>query len=221
MPRASQRPPSVDCRTMSVHRGCRLLRNGVMHASPRHLRTSHVRKPSGAGSSVQLPGSAARTLIKARGSFLGVARMQKVNRPTQPDARSMTGLRALILVVERDPHVRRLERYFLEDAGFAVEFATDGEQALLLAQRHQPAIVITEILVPKRDGLSVCRALKADPATHDMIVLVLSILAAEDRAREAGADAFLRKPVNECLLVDSVRKLLGPFLAEGHSHGPH
>ena len=147
--------------------------------------------------------------------------MQKVNRPTQPDARSLAGLRALILVVERDPHVQRLERYFLEDAGFAVEFATDGEHALLLARQHLPAIVITEILVPKRDGLSVCRALKADPATHGMLVMVLSMLAADDRAREAGADAFLRKPLNECLLVDSVRKLLGPFLAEGHLHGPH
>ena len=61
-------------------------------------------------------------------------------------------MRALILVVERDPHVKALERYFLEDAGFAVEFADDGQQAIELA-RLQPAIVITEILVPKSDGL--------------------------------------------------------------------
>jgi len=88
----------------------------------------------------------------------------------QPDARSLTGLRALILVVERDPHVQRLGRYSLEDAGFVVEFVTDGERALLLARQHLPAIVITEILVRKR--LSVCRALKADPATHGMLVLI-------------------------------------------------
>ena len=150
------------------------------------------------------------------------APMEEVNTSSKAtDTRALTGLRALILVVERDPHVQRLERYFLEETGFTVEFASDGERALDLARTLHPSIVITEILVPKRDGLSVCRALKNDPPTHDIIVLVLSILAAEDRARECGADAFLRKPLNESLLIDSVRKLLGPLLAEGQTHGPH
>ena len=128
-------------------------------------------------------------------------------------------MRALILVVERDPHVKTLERYFLEEAGFAVEFADDGLQAIELARRMRPAIVITEILVPKCDGLTVCRTLKRDDATRPIIVLILSILAAEDRAREAGADGYLRKPLNDTLLVESVRKLLHPILAETRSHG--
>jgi len=129
------------------------------------------------------------------------------------------GLRALILVVERDPHVQRLERYFLEEAGFTVEFAVDGHQAIELARTLQPAIIITEILVPKCDGLTVCRTLKRDPATRHITVLVLSILAADDRAREAGADAFLRKPLNDTLLIESVRKLLAPLFAQGQEHG--
>ena len=128
------------------------------------------------------------------------------------------GMRALILVVERDPHVQRLERFFLEEAGFSVEFAEDGHQAIELARKLRPTIMITEILVPKCDGLTVCRTLKADPATRHVIVLVLSILAAEDRAREAGADRFLRKPLNETALLESVRKLLLPILAEGEAH---
>ena len=132
----------------------------------------------------------------------------------------MTGSGALILVVDRDPHVKRLETYFLEEAGFRVEFADDGEDAIEQARRLRPAIVITEILVPKRDGLSICRILKSDPRTHHVIVLVLSILAAEDRAREAGADGFLRKPLNDTLLIDCVRRLLQqPTLAEGQIHG--
>jgi CheY-like chemotaxis protein len=131
------------------------------------------------------------------------------------------GMRALILVVERDPHVQRLERYFLEEAGFSVEFATDGQQAIEMARRLRPAIMITEILVPRCDGLTVCRTLKADPLTRGVIVLVLSILAAEDRARDAGADRFLRKPLNDALLVESVRKLLQPLLTEGEAHGSH
>ena len=115
---------------------------------------------------------------------------------------------ALILVVERDPHVRALERYFLEQAGYAVELADDGEVGLELARKLRPQIVLTEILVPRKDGLAVCRELKADPATRGTIVLVVSMLAAEERAREAGADAFLLKPLNDVLLVDSVRRLL-------------
>ena len=118
------------------------------------------------------------------------------------------GRRALILVVERDPHVRALERYFLEEAGFAVDFALDGKAALDRARRSQPAILVSEILVPGLDGLSVCRALKGDPKTRQIAVLIFSILAAEERAREAGADAFLRKPLNETRLVDSVRMLI-------------
>ena len=132
------------------------------------------------------------------------------------------GSRALILVVERDPHVRALERYFLEEAGFVVEFAEDGMRALELARELMPNIVIAEILVPKCDGLSVCRTLKRDPATRRIIVLILSILAAEERAREAGADGYLRKPLNDTSLIDSVCKLIEPVASTRQGfHGPH
>lgn len=120
-----------------------------------------------------------------------------------------TGGRAIILVVERDPHVRELEAYFLEEAGYAVEFTSDGMAALERAQRLRPDIVITEVLVPKLDGLALCRRLKEDPATKGIMVLIFSILAAGSRAREAGADAFLTKPLAEHHLVETVRQLLG------------
>ena len=116
--------------------------------------------------------------------------------------------KAIILVVERDPHVRELEEHFLLSAGYSVEFQSDGNGALLEARRTIPDIVITEILVPKLDGLSLCRQLKADPRTRDISVLIFSILASSGRAREAGADAFLLKPLAEHTLVETVRKLL-------------
>lgn len=116
--------------------------------------------------------------------------------------------RAIILVVERDPHVRELEAYFLNEAGYAVEFTADGPSALDLAQKLRPDIVITEVLVPKLDGLALCRRLKEDPATRSIMVLIFSILAASTRAREAGADAFLMKPLAEHRLVDTVRQLM-------------
>jgi len=116
--------------------------------------------------------------------------------------------RALILVVERDPHIMKLERFFLESAGFRVEFADDGMHGLERARSLVPRILITEIMLPGMDGLKVCRSLKADPATRHIPVLVFSILAAEGRALEAGADAFLRKPLDDERLLETVTRLL-------------
>ena len=123
--------------------------------------------------------------------------------------------RALIMIADQDIHVRGLERYFLEEAGFEVDFADDGEAGLERARVRQPQIVITEILLPRMDGLSVCRALKSDPATRKVRVLVFSVLAAEDRALEAGADAFMRKPLDDKLLIETVRSLLPQEVSGG------
>jgi CheY-like chemotaxis protein len=116
--------------------------------------------------------------------------------------------KAIILVVDRDPHVRELESHFLNEAGYSVGFAQDGDGALEQARKLLPDIIITEILVPALDGLTLCRRLKADPQTRDISVLVFSILMAAGRAREAGADAFLLKPLAKHTLVDTVRRLL-------------
>lgn len=123
--------------------------------------------------------------------------------------------RALILVVERNPIVRRLERYFLEQAGFTVEFAIDGLSAFKLAQELKPKILVTEILVPELDGLKLCREIKSSPDTSHILVLIFSHLHAEDRAREVGADAFLIKPLDEQSLITTVEKLLVSVRSKG------
>jgi CheY-like chemotaxis protein len=126
----------------------------------------------------------------------------------EPMGSSSERQRALILVVERNPVVQRLERYFLEQAGYETEFASDGLSALKRAQELRPTILVAEILVPELDGLSLCRALKSDPVTKSIRVLIFSHLHAEDRALEAGADAFLVKPLADELLISTVEKLL-------------
>ena len=111
-------------------------------------------------------------------------------------------------MVEKDPNIRALEAYFLNEAGYAVEFAADGPAALEQAQRIRPDIIITEVLVPKMDGLALCRRIKSDENLRGTVVLIFSILAVQSRAKEAGADAFLMKPLAEQRLVDTVRQLL-------------
>ncbi len=126
--------------------------------------------------------------------------------------------RALILVVERNPVVQRLERYFLEQAGYTVEFASDGQSALQRARELRPRIVVTEIMVPVLDGLSLCRILKSEPQTAHALVLIFSHLHAEDRAREVGADAFLLKPFSEERLIETVEKLIASAIGKPNAN---
>ena len=137
-----------------------------------------------------------------------IDQFQAVEAQPATTTSSSKGGRAIILVVERDPHIRDLEAYFLKEAGFKVEFAADGVAALEQAQKIRPDIVITEVLVPKLDGLSLCRRIKGDANLRGTVVLIFSILAVKSRADDAGADAFLMKPLAEQRLVDTVRQLL-------------
>ena len=77
-----------------------------------------------------------------------------------------------------------------------------------MAREMKPDIIITEVLVPKLDGLALCRAVRKEAELKDTVVLIFSILAAQGRAHEAGADAFLMKPLAEQRLVQTVRELL-------------
>ena len=120
----------------------------------------------------------------------------------------MTGAALLVLIVERDPHVRELETHFFEQAGYQVRAVADGHAALELAITLQPAVVVTEVLVTRIDGLALCRQLKANPATKHIPVVVFSILAANARANEAGANAFLMKPLAKERLLGVVHTLV-------------
>jgi DNA-binding response OmpR family regulator len=115
-----------------------------------------------------------------------------------------------VLIVERDRNVRDLQSHALRAAGFEVAFVEDGEVALADATSQPTALVVTEILIPKLDGLTLCRRLRADHATCAVPVLVFSILSAAARAEEAGASAFLRKPFIESTFIATVSLLTTP-----------
>lgn len=120
---------------------------------------------------------------------------------------SQEGEPPMVLIAERDRNVRKLQQFFLERAGYGVEFADDGQDALDRALLAPPSLVVTEILLPRVDGLALCRRLRDDPRTRDVPVIVFSILAAAGRAEEAGATAFLRKPLVETVFVPVVERL--------------
>lgn len=119
-----------------------------------------------------------------------------------------------IIVIERDRHVRELLIEFLGSAGYALELFDEGVTALAAVRSQPPALVILEILVPKLDGLTLCRAIKLAPATSDIPVLVLSVLNASDRAHLAGADGFMLKPIEQRRLLATVERLTSPTRQE-------
>jgi CheY-like chemotaxis protein len=116
--------------------------------------------------------------------------------------------RRVILIAERDRNVRELQSFFLDNAGFAVEFADDGQCALDRVRLDPPALLITEILIPKIDGLTLCRLVRNDTAIDDVPVIVFSILAAAARANDAGAAAFLRKPLVESTFLAAINGVI-------------
>ena len=125
------------------------------------------------------------------------------------DGDAETSARKTLYVVDRDPHVRRLVQQFVGNR-YGVEFFDDGGAALDRVRTSPPAVLVTEILVPRLDGLALCRLIKGDPTTHDVPVLIFSVLAADERATAAGADAFLNKPLERESLIASLRDLTFP-----------
>lgn len=115
---------------------------------------------------------------------------------------------ALVLLADRDPQLRILAEAFLVGAGHRVVFAADGVEALRMVAELRPAVLITEILLPKLDGLALCRKVKSDGKLAATRILVFSILAASLRARDAGADAFLAKPMAKDRFSSALASLL-------------
>ena len=106
-------------------------------------------------------------------------------------------------------HAKQIDRFIrLSPQGYETEVAPDGERALQRGRSDKWDLILLEVMLPKLDGLALCRTVKNDPALRHIVMLVFSILAVQSRANEAGADAFLMKPLAEKRLVETVRQLL-------------
>lgn len=116
---------------------------------------------------------------------------------------------ATILVVDDDPHLRVLLTMTLERERYRVICAKDGQEGLEMARQHLPRLVLLDGEMPVMHGFDVCRALKSDPATRRITVLMLSAKAREDdiaRGLAAGADAYITKPFSPLALLARLRQ---------------
>jgi two-component system phosphate regulon response regulator PhoB len=116
-----------------------------------------------------------------------------------------------ILVVDDEPDIVALVVYHLAKAGFRISTASNGADALRLAQQDRPALIVLDIMLPGMSGLEVLEQLRADEAGQDIAVLLLTARRDEpDRIKglSSGADDYLTKPFSPQELVLRVRNIL-------------
>jgi len=116
-----------------------------------------------------------------------------------------------ILIVEDSPTQAEQLKHLLEKASYRVVLASNGNSALQSLKKHQPHVVISEIVIPVMDGYEICRRIKAEARFKEIpVILVTSLTDPRDvmRALAAGADSFIRKPYEERQLISMIQNVL-------------
>jgi CheY-like chemotaxis protein len=99
------------------------------------------------------------------------------------------------LIVEDDMTCVYLWQRYMKRSGFRAISTQEGKEALDMARRERPDLVVLDVMLPDIDGWEVLQALKADPSTCDIPVLICSALREEKRSMAKGADGYLQKPI--------------------------
>jgi two-component system phosphate regulon response regulator PhoB len=118
--------------------------------------------------------------------------------------------KAKVLIIEDDRSLAEVVAYNLKQAGYDVLLAHDGQDGLNQAQIKTPDIVILDLMLPVIDGLDVCRRLRADPATRDILILMLTAKAEESDELigfSMGADDYVSKPFSVKVLLERIKAL--------------
>ena len=117
-----------------------------------------------------------------------------------------------VLVVEDEPNIVESLSFLMKREGFEVQIAGDGTAALRLVERERPDLVVLDVMLPRRDGYDVCKAIRADRRLDGVRILMLSAKGRELDRRKGmalGADDYVTKPFSTRELIDRVRALLG------------
>lgn len=125
----------------------------------------------------------------------------------EPDKRDLD-----ILVADDEPHIARALNFIFKKENYKVEMAFDGDSAMCLIKEHRPRIVFLDLIMPKKNGDEICRAIKSDSELADIYVIVLTAKGQELDKRQsisAGANEFITKPFSPKEVVERVQAILG------------
>jgi DNA-binding response OmpR family regulator len=117
-----------------------------------------------------------------------------------------------VLIADDEPNIVVSLEYLMRREDHTVLVARDGEEALALIRAERPALVLLDVMMPRRTGIEVCQALRADEATAGIKVLMLTAKGRDTDVAMGlgvGADAYMTKPFSTRELAAKVRELLG------------
>jgi two-component system alkaline phosphatase synthesis response regulator PhoP len=116
-----------------------------------------------------------------------------------------------ILVADDEPFIQRSLAFILKKEGFEVVTADNGQEAIEKAKELRPKIIFLDIMMPKINGFSVCRAIKSDKALKESHIIILTAKGQEvdrDMGYREGADQFMTKPFSPREVIEKVRSIL-------------
>ena len=117
-----------------------------------------------------------------------------------------------VLLVDDEETIQALVSVILAvNSGYELLNARDGIEGLDMVRREKPDLVLLDVVMPGKDGYEVCREIKRDPSTRDVLVVMLTASdqdCARQRAMEAGADGYLMKPFSPNALLGKLREVL-------------
>ncbi len=117
-----------------------------------------------------------------------------------------------VLVVDDEPNILLSLEFLLRQVGYDVRVARDGDAALEAVAQFRPGLVLLDVMMPKRDGFDVCRAIRSNPDWQDVRVIMLTARGREverEKSLTLGADGIVSKPFSTRDVVEKVRGILG------------
>ena len=116
-----------------------------------------------------------------------------------------------ILIADDEPNILISLEYLMQREGYAVSVARDGEQAIAAIRNERPALVLLDVMMPKKSGIEVCQEVRADEALKDTLIVMLTAKGRDTDVAKGlgvGADAYVTKPFSTKELVQRGRGLL-------------
>ena len=116
-----------------------------------------------------------------------------------------------ILIADDEPNILISLEYLMKREGYSVSVARDGQEAIDAVLRDHPALVMLDVMMPRKSGFEVCQELRANDATKDTLILMLTAKGRETDVAKGlgvGADAYMMKPFSTRELTEKVRQML-------------
>jgi DNA-binding response OmpR family regulator len=117
-----------------------------------------------------------------------------------------------ILIVDDEPNIVLSLEFLMEQVGYEVRVARDGEAALAAIAEHAPDLVLLDVMMPKRDGYDVCQTIRANPSWKNVLIIMLTAKGRDierEKGMALGADDYITKPFSTREVVERVKQHLG------------